>query len=400
MKHSTLLYTLCLAGTLFQSSLFAADDAGNVAHKTWQPKGSGEVQGFGKADLGLSAGATGKLLNDGTITSIDDAQVLINKLLPGDFAGGKTGGTYILHVIKWADAAHQTSPVQHWYLYDANSTKDTFTYESGDEVLTRQSLAGRDNFVLISFQISSAPDDTSKDEMSLFLDKATSYTIDIAKQKTQLAANIKTALGLVWPAAGPKLAEAAGRPCFYAAYCVVTVPVSFSTNIVDDLNPFGTAKNAASIVITPANEAKSAKESLTTATYTDEAPSFLGASFAMPVTSYNELNVDQSTGTVTPKSVTRQSLYFTLDFYVPRVESSLMQLCYLPHLFVGVPFSGKPLKRPMGGVAISLKYFEVFYGAVYDMENKNAAGAKNAVWKSVFGVKLPIGSTAKMLGAK
>jgi hypothetical protein len=239
------------------------------------------------------------------------------------------------------------------------------------------------------------------------------------------------------------LAEVASPPSFYAASCAVLVPVTFGTNLIDDLNPFSPAKNAASIKITPAIQAKSSKEkvaavkatlanlasadatrtdaekaqaqkeataaandaketksALTAATYTDEAPSLFGASFALPVTSYKELNVDQSAGTVIPKSVTRQSLYFTLDLYVPRVEPPLMHLRYLPHVFVGVPFSGKPLKRPMGGVAVSLKYFEVFYGAVYDMENKNAAGAQDAVWKSVFGVKLPIGSTAKMLGAK
>jgi hypothetical protein len=149
-----------------------------------------------------------------------------------------------------------------------------------------------------------------------------------------------------------------------------------------------------------AGDSKTAAATISSPSFTDQPLTFVGLSIAFPVTSYKQVTYTSSSGTLLPQSATEQSLYANLDFYIPAVDPDLIALRWLPHPFIGLPLSGKVLDHPMAGIAVSLKYGEIFWGAIDDLQNENANGSSHHTIKGVFGIKFSVSAAKTLLGSK
>ena len=147
-----------------------------------------------------------------------------------------------------------------------------------------------------------------------------------------------------------------------------------------------------------ASGANTASKQLSPNTYTNEKPSYIGLSFAVPVKSYKDVTYQSSSGMLAPSSITQQNVYATFDFYLPPAQPSLAAFRWFPHPFAGLPIKGKVLQHTMAGVAFGLPWFEPFAGVVFDRQNASVNGAtQRTTFKTIFGFKVSVSAVAKAL---
>ena len=372
--------TLVLTGLLFVAfgAVIRADSASgdSPTNLTWQPSNlTGITQEALLAHLGTNTREN--LIKSAGVDNNADLAALLKTLRPDD----PLTGTYILNVIKWAAPDHKETSFNNWYLYDGNSHQSAPPLGislSEQDWLQRRSIPGRQTVILVCLEIPS--DERTSPEIALFKKGTLSYAIAITKQKSQFDKDLTTIISMVYPAAASVTDNATTADTPLAGYVA-----SY---------PFNTPSDVCSISIAPTNGSTDKKGAGTagfdTVVFADESPAWRGLSFAIPVASYKDVTFDQSANTLTPKTVSRQNLYACLDIYLPPIEPSLLTKSYLPHPFVGLPITGKVLEHPMAGVALGRFGVELFYSGIYDLENKDASGAKHAVWKSTYGIKISI----------
>jgi hypothetical protein len=146
------------------------------------------------------------------------------------------------------------------------------------------------------------------------------------------------------------------------------------------------------------SNANTASKQLSANTYTNERPSYVGLSFAVPVKSYKDVTYQSSSGMLAPSSITQQNVYATFDLYLPPALPSLAAFRWFPHPFAGLPIKGKVLQHTMAGVAFGLPWFEPFAGVVFDRQNASVNGAtQRTTFKTIFGFKVSVSAVAKAL---
>jgi hypothetical protein len=382
---------------LFVAAAFAAlipalraDDKESATIYKWQPKAD-EIQATDYAFLTSKVGSNtqARLRTDGLIENTADMDALLGILRKEDH---QRTGTYILNVLKWKDPAHTETQFNKWYLYDAASgSKPAYLSLTEAEWLTRSAIPGRQNLFLVYLHFPS--DSATGDEGTRLLQGELGYVITITKQKSQFDKDLASLISVVKPeGAGAKLNAARAQDAYFASFAFKTGFEVCSVSITAAVAADKTTPGAAA-----ADKKTETRATSPTVTYIDEAKTWRGLSFAVPVASYKDVTFDKAATTLTPKTVTRQNTYACFDLYCPAIEPSLIQRSYLPHAFVGLPLTGKVLKRPMAGVAVGHYGIEVFYSAVYDMENQDATAAKHPVWKFTYGVKLSIDAGKALL---
>jgi hypothetical protein len=121
----------------------------------------------------------------------------------------------------------------------------------------------------------------------------------------------------------------------------------------------------------------------------------------VPINSYRDLTY--SGGAVTPQTVNRQNVYVTGNLYFPKTEVGWTNICWVPHVFGGLPIKGQPWRNSITGVAMGWRYFEPFWGIAWDVQQvKGSSGnpENHLVRKGVYGVSISVTALAKALAGK
>jgi hypothetical protein len=368
---------------------------------TTEPYKSGEINYKSSMSVGGVKGVDAEsLLND---LNIAHGQDVTDKRIT------------IIHVLRWKDDNHTTVSFQKWYVYDPAPPKSDFYVISKQKIFEGTNIAGRKNFrfVYLHFNANFEVDAGTTDEsiksdclpptttpMIDCLKYPVSYTIAVSKKQTQFIQDLKTVLGLVLPGAGgggpdkavPKVTGYWSMSEFSSQYETSTITITPSMNSsakpTQGTQPGQTGQDTAAAQLSPN-------------TYTNEKPSYIGLSFAIPVTSYKDITFQSSSGTLVPKSITQQNVYVNFDFYYPAAQPGLAALRWIPHPFVGLPIKGKVLQHTMAGVAFGLPWCEPFAGLVFDVQNASVDNVKQkTTLKGVFGFKVSVSLVAKALMKK
>jgi hypothetical protein len=227
-----------------------------------------------------------------------------------------------------------------------------------------------------------------------------SYTIAISKQQSQFMQDLKTVLSIagvttagggaerIVPPSPPKVTGYWSMSEFSSQYDESTLTITPTMN---------STQATQGSVASPSGQDTASKQ-LSPTTYTNQKPSYVGLSFAVPVKSYKDITYNSSGGTLAPKSITQQNVYVNFDFYYPKAQPGLTAFRWIPHPFVGLPIKGKVLQHTMAGLAFGLPWFEPFGGIVFDREHGSVNGAsQRTTFKGVFGFKVSVSAVAKAL---
>ena len=306
--------------------------------------------------------------------------------------------TTFIHVLRWDTPDHTKIMFQKWYLYDPTRSNRYFYLQSEQQVLQRTAIPGQQDFQFIYIHFNNdlsvagewRNTNYENDPSKGILAHPVSYTITVTKQQTQFVQDLRTLLPLVVPEAG--LLPSAVSPeigyfsvaTFHSQWHTSTIQITATTDTAQQ-----TAQGSSSKDATPTPAISN--------TYHNERPSWIGLSAGIPVTSYKDVTYDQSSGTLQPKSITKQSAYVFLDGYLPPVLPSLTTLRWLPHPFYGLPMTGEVFRHQMFGLGVSLGWIEPFWGVIRDTQNKEIVGINktNVTWKGSFGIKISISALSK-----
>jgi hypothetical protein len=364
-----------------------------------------------------------------------DVVAMLEALMPGWHDDPKLQRVTIIHIIRWRDSEHTGVDFQKWYVYDPYLPNYNSYLKSRQSLFEGQNISGRRNYRFIYIHLNKEfveskfntvthlanyedesikalclPDDKgtlpTKDASGNPLPPPTdclkhtvSYTIAISKQQSQFMQDLKTVLSIagiatvggaehITPPAPPKVTGYWSMSEFTSQYDESTLTITPSMNSAQP-----TQGNTAS----PTAQDTASKQ-LSPNTYTNQKPSYVGLSFAVPVKSYKDITYNSSGGTLAPKSITQQNVYVNFDFYYPKAQPGLMAFRWIPHPFVGLPIKGKVLQHTMAGLAFGLPWFEPFGGIVFDREHGSVNGvSQRTTFQGVFGFKVSVSAVAKAL---
>jgi hypothetical protein len=337
-------------------------------------------------ELGSQVNDTTEPYKSGQITAAN-AKAMLDALKVA------TDRVTIIHILRWGDAGHKTLKFQNWYLYNPVASRTTFYVKSKKQMFEDNNIPGVKNFRLVyihlNFDLNNPSESISTTADGTALVHPVSYKIVITKEPTQFVQDFKTVLQIV--GGGTATAGESAKPGYWSVSEFSSAYQTSSLTITPSLNQ----KTSDTIQGKTSDEA-SKVSTLTPKTYANEKPSYLGLSFAVPVTSYKDV-VYQSTGsTLAPKTITQQNIYLNLDLYYPPAQPGLMAFRYLPHPFIGLPIKGKVLDHTMLGLAFGLPWFEPYAGLVFDLQNGTTPDtSQRLTLKGTFGFKVSVSAIAK-----
>lgn len=310
--------------------------------------------------------------------------------------GADTNKPTIIHLLRWKDSAHATVSFQKWYFYDPTPPKGSFYLQSKEQAFQRTAIPGYSAFQLVYIHLNSdLTAGTSEWEKQGTVAQPTptlvhpiSYTITVAKAQTQFLQDVQTALQIL----GLKVAAATTSTGYFSVTTFQSQWTTSTITIAASLDPSDKTQGSAQ---------NSAAGKLSSNTYTNEKPSWVGLSAGVQITSYKDITYQSSSGTLVPNSVTKSGVYFFLDGYFPPVLPSLSSFRYIPHPFFGLPIQGKVLRHSMLGVGLGLHWLEPFGGIIFDTQNNQVKGVNvnktGITYQYVFGVKMSMSAVAKAL---
>jgi hypothetical protein len=351
-----------------------------------------------------------------------DVVTMLEALMPGWHDDPKLQRVTIIHIIRWKDSDHTGVDFQKWYVYDPYLPNYYSYLKSRQSLFAGTNISGRKNYRFIyihlnkevvepkfdpathqaayedeSLKASCLPDANGTPPPSTdCLKHPVSYTIAISKQQSQFMQDLKTVLSIVSPSAAggakpiapPRVTGYWSMSEFASQYdeSTLTITPSMNSSHPTQGNKAGSAGQ------------DTASKQLSPDTYTNQKPTFVGLSFAVPVKSYKDITYNSSGGTLVPKSITQQNVYVNFDFYYPKAQPGLTTFRWIPHPFAGLPIKGKVLQHTMAGLAFGLPWFEPFGGIVFDREHGSVNGAsQRTTFQAVFGFKVSVSAVAKAL---
>jgi len=360
--------------------------------------------------------ATNTIQKNGTIPSIEAAQALVamveNNLaqresgrkqdalanrkvfVPAKDADLKvTGDSIIFDVVEWQDATHSATKFHQWFVWDKRGESRALLWEKATDLLNHTFMSGETSLSVVSIYFGDSTTDsktTQPDDLPQLM-KSVTYNIQEAKAASSFMMELKIALGIVSPIGVP---DFIANTRFLAPSPPPTKPgvTPIGYTAIDNFADDYTAST-----ITLGTKYFGEKTAEVSPTFANEGESYFGLSAMVPVTTYTDVTFQGSSNNLVPQSVKRQSAYLALDVYLPKVQPQLMALRWIPHPFVALPASGKVFEHPMGGVSFSLKYADVFYGLVWDWENRSPHNKRDPVAKGTFGIQLTMAQFKQML---
>jgi hypothetical protein len=301
----------------------------------------------------------------------------------------------IFHIVRWGDAKHTTVKFQRWYLLNPPSPGGGFYLLSEKKRFEDTYLPGvrqfRFIFIHLNFDLKVPGESvqTAAGATTPTLVVPVSYTIAITQQDTQFIQDVKALLQIVG-VTGAAAAAATLQPGYWG-YSEITSQFSTSTVTI-------TPSLSKPSPVVGSTDSTKAASTLSPNTYTNEAPTYYGLSIAVPVNSYTDVSYNSSSGTLVPKSATKQNAYAAFDVYYPPAIPALMTFRYIPHPFVALPLAGKVFESPMLGLAVGSPWLEAYAGAVFDRENGSINGsAQKTTTKWSFGIKISVSALASAI---
>jgi hypothetical protein len=155
------------------------------------------------------------------------------------------------------------------------------------------------------------------------------------------------------------------------------------------------------------------------ATVDDEDLYHWDISFAVPFHALNDLTFLASDGTgntVIPKTVTRLNAYALFEFFPVAADIKTPPPIAVPHIFAGLPISGKVFNKPIFGAGDTFNLKKIvkviplqvgfFGGVVYNKEFRQIPGTigsanvePHRVWKGTYGVEIPVSQFKSLLSS-
>ena len=328
------------------------------------------------------------LYGSGTLTDANQARALLAALnVPYD-------KPVIINIVWWVDPKAALAKYSQWYIYDP-CTPLGYWMPNGPPI-TGATLPGVKDFYFLYVHFYRDLGFSKTADIPPGADVFT-YTVTITKQPSQFRQDLQTLASLVnfpLPSALFGFAPTKQYSPGYYAYQEIKTPLDTSSVVVS----VAAKKSSPNTPAASADQGE-APQKLTPNTYANQPPSYLGLSFAMPVTSYKDVTYVPSTGTVGPTTVTRQNVYATLDFYYPPAvpDQQWLTVRWIPHPFIGLPLTGKVFEHSMIGVGLGFGWLEAYAGEIYDTENRGPGGHKSHTWERSFGIKLSVTAVARLL---
>jgi hypothetical protein len=301
----------------------------------------------------------------------------------------------IIHLLRWGSSDHSSVMFQKWYVYDPAPLRHAFYFKGPQERFEGTVITGRTHFRFIFIHLNFALNDVHTESFKANLVTHTddlahpvNYAIAITKQQTQFFKDVSTLLSMIGVLTTSTTAASASDP---------EVGYSSVTTFTSSYNP---SSIAVSLSNTSAGAAKGQSATLGTQTYTNEGPSWVGLSFAVPITSYKEISYSQTNGTITSSQINQQSIYAVFDLFLPPVEPSWTTVRWVPHPIFGMPIKKQPLHNTTAGLAMGWRWLEPFGSVVFNVqERKSSAETLNnhLVFKGAWGLNISVSDVAKSL---
>jgi hypothetical protein len=270
----------------------------------------------------------------------------------------------VIHIVRWADTGANTIDKQNWYVYQRKIS-------ASDYAGTR--IYGAKNLGVIYVYLNSHGDPAKSQGIT--------YKVDVTQKTPDNLQNLGALVkfGLAGLAAPP-------------------VPDAFFVSKVIDVS-YPTSDLKFTAFISPQSApSPAAPTQLTTMTFDNEGKYFWDVDFSIPLKSYKDVQLDQSSNTIQPKSITRQNVFATFEFFPLKVDTKRAKTVLVPSLVAGIPISGKPLDRYIIAVGLGTNVFRGFIGLGIDRRTANLTGQPLSVstpsdqWvkKLTFGIIVPL----------
>lgn len=158
------------------------------------------------------------------------------------------------------------------------------------------------------------------------------------------------------------------------------------------------------------------------ATINDEDLYHWDVSFAVPFHSISELQYSQPSGngnSIVPKNVTTLDAYAFFQVYPVASDIVTPPIISVPHVFAGLPISGKVFNKPMFGAGDTFNFTKVsflkfipiqfgfFGGVIYNKQFNQIPGTTgqsnvvgHRVWKGSYGIEIPVTQFKSLLSSK
>jgi hypothetical protein len=147
-----------------------------------------------------------------------------------------------------------------------------------------------------------------------------------------------------------------------------------------------------------------AANSIASQSYTNQPLQWFGLGAAVPVKSYTDLSYDSSGGTLQAKTINRQNVYVTANFYLPKAELGQTAYRWWPSLMFGMPLKGQPLRNTLYAISDGWRWLQPFWGMVLDVQQQQAAGSSSVhnryVRKGVYGLSISISALVSKVAGK
>jgi len=338
-----------------------------------------------------------------------DVRLMIDALFPSATVAPPDSETVVIfHTLGWKDKDHTAANFDKWYVYDPHSHTYDLYVKSAQQLLEGTIIAGQRKFRLVYLHFNADLNPTGTDDESITscpegyappcLKHPVAYNVVVSKQQTQFIQDLHTVLGIVGVPVAAVHAAPPQAPLSVGYWSYSDFTSQYTTSSIKITASLTAAQKTVVGRTADSGSQNAASNALATQTYANEKPSYVGLSFAVPVTSYKDVTYQSSTGTLVPSSITQQKVYVTFDVYLPPAQPGLAAFRWIPHPFVGLPIKGKVLQHTMAGLAVGLPWFEPFAGIVFDRQNAAVNNtSQRTTFKGIFGFKVSVSAVAKAL---
>ena len=335
--------------------------------------------------------------------NVNSAKALIDRLRKATLAPGAPPLTpdtavTIIHVLRWGSADHSTVAFQKWYVYDPNPPKSRSYFISSQSQFQDKIIAGRTSFRLIyvhlNYDLTNNSTESTKTDVDsglVSLVYPVTYKVAVTEQQTQFLTDLTSLLSLLGVVQTAAVASSA------------TDPIVGYFSLSEFTSQYKTSSIAVAVSHSDTNKSNaSAATSIGNQTYTNEGPSWIGLSIAVPLTSYKTLTYSQTDSVITTNTINQQNIYAMVDFYLPPVEPAWTKYRFIPHPIFGMPIKKQPLRNTTAGLAIGLKYLQPFGCVVFNVQQRKTSGntlVNHLVFKGAWGITISLTDAAKLIKA-
>ena len=302
---------------------------------------------------------------------------------------------YIIHVVRY-NRGRMVMKDQRWFAYDQDWTEvkglAAIARPGTRQSFTETRLFGRRKVAVVFAYEADAVTVAKQVQLAAgFEDLSTLYyKVEVSKKEAANVANLRGALRLAFPAAK----EAVPEPRTFCGGAVQTV-----------------GHVPADIAVTALFKGDDEDTEVAKQTYDNEGRYWWDVSFALPVTSREDLSVDVEGGQIGAKKVEKTDLFAVFNIGMPR-DTKKAQLQLIPTFIYGIPITGKPLQHHLLAASFGMNYVQLFAGVRIDRREEVTETVENGVptgvemattsgdkWKSAFvwGVNIPVATVTKLL---